>query len=102
MARSAYFMCAVVGFLALCLSLILLFSAPQAPEKEPSAPVAPAYFLRESGGHLALYTQADSRLVAEYNIRTALLPQADAQALKVGVPIATRAQLQRVLEDYGG
>lgn len=102
MARTAYFVCAVVGFLALCLSLILLFWAPKSPEKQPPAAAAPAYFLRETDGHVALYAKADSVLLAEYNIRPALLPQADKAALRAGIPIANRADLQRVLEDYGG
>ncbi|MEG0911670.1 MAG: hypothetical protein RSB47_02285 [Ruthenibacterium sp.] len=82
--------------------MVLLFFVPKAPEKAPSVPEPPAYYLRETGGHVALYAVTESAPVAEYNIRPSLLPPADAQALQAGIPIATHAELQRILEDYGG
>ena len=56
-----------------------------------SAPPAPRYLLKDSGGHLALYDE----------VYTRLLPEGDVLALQQGVPVYDEAELQKRLEDYG-
>lgn len=62
---------------------------------------APAYLLRDNGGKVALYTAEGEGPIAQYDIYTRLLPQADVLALQQGVPVQDEAALQRLLEDYG-
>ena len=67
---------------------------------EPTA--APRYLLKDSGGHVALYTAEGVGPLATYEeIYTHLLPESDVLALQQGVPVADETELQRRLEDYG-
>ena len=82
----------------LYLSLLALvwFARPQ-PET-----AAPRYLLKDSGGHVALYTADGVGPLATYDdLYTRLLPESDVLALQQGVFVADEAELQRRLEDYG-
>lgn len=61
----------------------------------------PRYLLKDNGGYLALYTADGAGPLAEYDIRTRLLPEQDVLALQQGVPVTDEEELQRRLEDYG-
>lgn len=66
------------------------------------AAVPPRYLLKDSGGHVALYTIDGAGPLAVYNdIYTRLLPESDVLALQQGVPVTDETELQRRLEDYG-
>ena len=66
------------------------------------AAVPPRYLLKDSGGHVALYTIDGLGPLAVYDdIYTRLLPESDVLALQQGVPVTDEAELQRRLEDYG-
>lgn len=68
---------------------------------QPS-PAPARYLLKDSGGHVALYTAEGTGPLATYDeLYTHLLPESDVLALQQGVPIADEAELQRRLEDYG-
>ena len=69
----------------------------QAQETAPQ----PICVLRDDGGRLALWDRS-GRLLQRYEIYTRLLPAQDAEQLVRGVDIYSRAQLERLLEDYGG
>lgn len=62
---------------------------------------SPRYLLKDNGGYLALYTADGTGPLAEYDIRTRLLPEEDVLALQQGVLVEDEAELQRRLEDYG-
>ena len=67
-----------------------------------SAPPAPRYLLKDSGGHLALYAGDGAGPLALYDeVYTRLLPEGDVLALQQGVPVYDEAELQKRLEDYG-
>ena len=67
-----------------------------------SAPAPPRYLLKDSGGHVALYTADGTGPLATYeDIYTRLLPESDVLALQQGVYVADETELQRRLEDYG-
>ena len=71
--------------------------AGRAPET-----AAPRYLLKDSGGHVALYTADGIGPLATYDdLYTRLLPESDVLALQQGVFVADEAELQRRLEDYG-
>ena len=66
------------------------------------APAPPRYLLKDSGGHVALYTAEGTGPLATYEeIYTRLLPESDVLALQQGVFVSDEAELQRRLEDYG-
>ena len=68
---------------------------------QPS-PAPARYLLKDSGGHVALYTADGIGPLARYDeIYTRLLPEGDALALQQGVPITDERELQKRLEDYG-
>ena len=67
-----------------------------------AALAAPRYLLKDSGGHVALYTADGIGPLATYDdLYTRLLPESDVLALQQGVFVADEAELQRRLEDYG-
>ena len=67
-----------------------------------SAPPAPRYLLKDSGGYLALYAGVFFfNDTATTEIYTRLLPEGDVLALQQGVPVYDEAELQKRLEDYG-
>ncbi len=61
----------------------------------------PRYMLKDNAGYLALYTAEGEGPLAEYDLRTRLLPEQDVLALQQGVPVQDEAELQQRLEDYG-
>lgn len=90
---------AVVPLLIFGLSvgLFLLLALPaRAQAAEP-----PTYLLGEENGRLALFRAGEAQPVARYDIYTVLLPERDAAALRQGIPVATREELNRYLEDFG-
>ena len=81
----------------LCLAAALVWFARPQPET-----AAPRYLLKDSGGHVALYTADGIGPLATYDdLYTRLLPESDVLALQQGVFVADEAELQRRLEDYG-
>ena len=82
----------LAGLAVLCLAAALVW-----PET-----AAPRYLLKDSGGHVALYTADGIGPLATYDdLYTRLLPESDVLALQQGVFVADEAELQRRLEDYG-
>lgn len=63
---------------------------------------SPAYLLKDDGGYLAVYTPDGITQVKKYDILTRMLPEGDFAALQAGVPAYSDAQLERLIEDYGG
>ena len=87
----------LAGLAALCLAAALVWFARPQPET-----AAPRYLLKDSGGHVALYTADGTGPLAIYeDIYTHLLPESDVLALQQGVQVADEVELQRRLEDYG-
>ena len=81
----------------LCLAAGLAWLVRPQPET-----AAPRYLLKDSGGHVALYTADGIGPLATYDdLYTRLLPESDVLALQQGVFVADEAELQRRLEDYG-
>ena len=82
---------------ALCLAAGLTWFA-----RGQAAAPAPRYLLKDSGGHVALYTADGTGPLAVYeDLYTHLLPESDVLALQQGVFVADETELQRRLEDYG-
>ena len=74
---------------------------PQLPEQSQPPAVQPEsqdheYILGEWEGRLAVYRTADSVL----DVYLGLLPPADAQALREGIPVEDQTELDRRLEDF--
>ena len=87
----------LAGLAVLCLAAALVWFARPQPET-----AAPRYLLKDSGGHVALYTADGTGPLAIYEgIYTHLLPESDVLALQQGVQVADEVELQRRLEDYG-
>ena len=87
---------AACGVLFALAAALVWFARPQ-PET-----AAPRYLLKDSGGHVALYTADGIGPLATYDdLYTRLLPESDILALQQGVFVADEAELQRRLEDYG-
>ena len=87
----------LAGLAVLCLAAALVWFARPQPET-----AAPRYLLKDSGGHVALYTADCIGPLATYDdLYTRLLPESDVLALQQGVFVADEAELQRRLEDYG-
>ena len=87
----------LAGLAVLCLAAALVWFARPQPET-----AAPRYLLKDSGGHVALYTADGIGPLATYDdLYPRLLPESDVLALQQGVFVADEAELQRRLEDYG-
>lgn len=90
----------LLGALAvLCIAAGAVWAAQK--QLQPSPTPAAQYLLKDHAGHVALYAADGAGPLAEYEIYTRLLPEADVQALSTGVPVENDAALQRILEDYG-
>lgn len=77
--------------------LFLLLAQPgSADAAEP-----PTYILGAQNGKAVLFKAGENTPVARYDIYLNLLPEADAEALQRGIPVATREELNRYLEDFG-
>ena len=84
-----------IVFSVLCMAAPLL----RAPDASAAQEV---YYLRDSGGRVAVYASAaGGQPLAVYDIYVNLLPQSDALRLKAGIPVAGEAALERMLEDLG-
>ena len=95
-AYRAYFL--LLGALAaLCSGAGVLWFAVDARRQ----PAAPQYLLKDNAGHVALYAADGSGPLAQYDIYTRLLPEADVLALQQGIAVQDEADLQQKLEDYG-
>ena len=95
-AYRAYFL--LLGALAaLCIGAGVLWFAVDARRQ----PAAPQYLLKDNAGHVALYAVDGSGPLAQYDIYTRLLPEADVLALQQGIAVQDEADLQQKLEDYG-
>lgn len=95
-AYRAYFL--LLGALAaLCIGAGGLWFAVDARRQ----PAAPQYLLKDNAGHVALYAADGSGPLAQYDIYTRLLPEADVLALQQGIAVQDEADLQQKLEDYG-
>ena len=82
----------LAGLAVLCLAAALVWFARPQPET-----AAPRYLLKDSGGHVALYTADGIGPLATYDdLYTRLLPESDVLALQQGVFVADEAELQRL------
>ena len=87
----------LAGLAVLCPAAAPVWFSPP-----PPGTAAPRYLLKDSGGHVALYTADGIGPLATYDdLYTRLLPESDVLALQQGVFVADEAELQRRLEDYG-
>ncbi len=86
-----------VMIFAVSVGLFLLLARPG--QADAAAP--PAYILGAQDGRAALFKAGEAAPVARYDIFLSLLPEADAEALRRGIPVATRTELNRYLEDFG-
>ena len=59
-----------------------------------------AYILGEYGGRLAVYRAGEQEPATVLDVYLGLLPPADAQALRQGIPMEDRAELERRLEEF--
>lgn len=88
------------SILVTMLSTAFLLQPAAATESVPSE--GPIYLLRDDHGLLALYDPDSGELIRRYEIYTHLLPTADVDALRKGIEIYTDAELERLIEDFGG
>lgn len=87
----------LAGLAALCAAAGLFWFL-----RGQASPAPARYLLKDSGGHVALYTADGTGPLATYDdIYTHLLPESDVLALQQGVLVADETELQRRLEDYG-
>ena len=78
---------------------------PQLPEQSQSPAVPPEsqdheYILGEWEGRLAVYRTGESEPDSVLDVYLGLLPPADAQALREGIPVEDQTELDRRLEDF--
>lgn len=71
-----------------------------APEQERQSP-AYVYLLKDWGGKLALFRKGQTEPLEIYELYTHLLPAADAEMLHAGIPLQNKAEIDRLLEDFG-
>ena len=91
-------LCAAV--LTIAVILIPMTGMGQKPSTEPSSQVATGYTVRDYEGKIAVFEDNDQEATQVLSIETAAFPQEDQQLLKVGIHASTKADLQRILEDY--
>ena len=78
---------------------------PQLPEQSQPPAVQPEsqdheYILGEWEGRLAVYRTGESEPDSVLDVYLGLLPPADAQALREGIPVEDQTELDRRLEDF--
>ena len=78
------------------------FLLQPADASESASRSGPIYLLRDDHGLLALYDPDSGELLRRYEIYTHLLPTADVDALREGITVYTDAELERLIEDFGG
>ena len=101
MRKAGMIFCAAVGFLALCISVILMMVTAYLPRSAPQSASEPPYVLRENAGRVGLYETNGTQPVAEFAIYPDLLPESDAAALRKEIPVENRNALTKLLEDFG-
>lgn len=57
-------------------------------------------YLGLHGGHLALWDSTQAQPLQVFPYRAEAYPKADQEALRRGIPITSREELTRLLEDY--
>ena len=67
----------------------------------PVTPTPSKYVLKDDGGLLALFDAESNTPRVRYDIYTQLLPPADTEALRYGIPVKSPDELARLLEDLG-
>lgn len=73
-------------------------TAPAEREEQPQ----PLWILKDSGGRLVQFDYANDLPVRTWPVYTALLPEADGERLRNGIPIYSDEELRRLVEDFGG
>lgn len=77
---------------------VAVFALRPFEEKTPES----SYTLRDWHGRLALFESSEEDQPVEvYDVYTHLLPESDVLSLQAGIPLESREQLQRLLEDFG-
>ncbi len=82
---------------AACVGLFWVIAQPGSADTAPP----PAFVLGAEDGKLALFKTGEAAPVARYDVYVSLLPETDAEALRSGIPVSTREELNRYLEDFG-
>lgn len=96
---SKYWPWALVLLCALSLFVSVFFMiAPPASTPEPASGT---YLLKDWGGHLALFRANDASPLEIYPLYTHLLPPADVESLRNGIPLRNMEQVEQLLEDFG-
>ena len=85
--------------------LCSIVQPPQLPEQSQPPAVQPEsqdheYILGEWEGRLAVYRTGESEPDSVLDVYLGLLPPADAQALREGIPVEDQTELDRRLEDF--
>lgn len=71
------------------------------PEESPEP--QPLWILTDDGGRLAQYEYGHpDEPVSIWPVYTALLPEADLERLRSGIPVYSGEELRRLIEDFGG
>ena len=86
----------------LCILSLAPLLQPQEPAVAADAPAQHRYLVREYEGMVAVFLPRQlfgPKYVT--GIRVESLPQADQEALAVGIPVYSDAQLTALLQDYG-
>ena len=91
-------LCAAV--LTFAVILIPMTGMGQNPSAEPSSQASAGYTVRDYQGKIAVFEGSAQEPSQVLSIETATFPQEDQQLLKVGIHAASKADLQRILEDY--
>lgn len=92
-----------VWILILLCSISLFFSVfwmIDPPSADPDSTV-PSYILKDCGGKLALFRAGETVPLEIYELYTHLLPEADAEQLRHGIPLQNLDEVKRLLEDFG-
>ena len=58
------------------------------------------YVVRDCDGKIAVFRKGDAAPLLTTGTRTESLPRADAQKLRRGIEAVSRAELERILEDF--
>ena len=92
------------GVLAVLLAGALWWGAWQTALPQPDVPEPqPLWILKDDGGRLVQYEYGQlEQPVRFWPVYTGLLPEADAERLRSGIPVYSDEELRRLVEDFGG